>query len=619
MNQSTNQFRLDIQLENKLPMKIDVIDSITAGLDPRNDLVLVGNKINNRHLIFEKKGENLALHYLGNSNQTFLNTIPLEEGKTYLLEPADKIRFTGAEIIIERELVTIHESQKIKSTLLNSISRITPESITDGITMKQPPKLPTKTNIQIESEEKKSDKKPEKKTREPLLALWLVKLYSLVVDAFITYVVLVILLPLIYADRFAISIFSYISSLAFPNYTHSFFSFFIAWYFLSFAQTLIFGGTLGQAILGLRNNPDNTFGRLIFFRLKTFIYSLFLMPSQNTVKTTLIFRAIRKVGMIIVLFFILASPFLLPAPFNSHFTLLKDDQVGIKDLHSRTIMSYSKDLEMSLTAELPYRYYLLPSIESINKRSFELIDLISGEIITISEVDNLSYESIEAQLKYGNPFYSTLHKSPFMQSSLEEQKALIQNIFLISPIQLIKNTKAFGPFFGSALLVKKSLLNDNLNTDMVLKNYKPSNPIFYLSSSKKNFFFLMGHDRITRFNVDSNSKGNLINIFEQAIFTKLTQNKENFIKPDGQNLTILEAQDAFLHGDEQSFLTYYVGIANSLTNTRIIHAESDYTEQAKIAVIKNINALLKFIKNKNVYKSFNDIKNQLAPMEKPGE
>ena len=68
MNQSTNQFRLDIRLENKLPMKIDVIDTVTAGLDPRNDLVLVGNKINNRHLIFEKKEENLALYYLGNNN-----------------------------------------------------------------------------------------------------------------------------------------------------------------------------------------------------------------------------------------------------------------------------------------------------------------------------------------------------------------------------------------------------------------------------------------------------------------------------------------------------------------------------------------------------------------------
>ena len=616
MNQSTNQFRLDIQLENKLPMKIDVVDSITAGLDPRNDLVLVGNKINNRHLIFEKKGENLALHYLGNSNQTFLNTIPLEEGKTYLLEPKDRIKFSGAEIIIERELVTIHESQKIKSTVLNSISRVTPESITDGITLKQPPKLPTKTQIQIDLEETKVRIK---KPREPLLALWSVKFYSLIVDAFLTYVVLVILLPLIYADRFAISIFNYISSLIFPTFNHSFFSFFIAWYFLSFAQTLIFGGTLGQALLGLRNNPDNTFGRLIFYRMKTFIYSLLLLPSQNTVKTTLFFRAIRKVGMIMVLIFILASPFLMPPPYNSHVTLLKDNSAGVKDLHSRTIMSYSKDLKLNLNAELPFRYYLLPSIESINKRSFELIDLVSGEIMTISEVDNLSYETIEAQLKYGNPLYSSLHNTTLFHSSLEEQKSLIQSLFLLSPVQLIKSTKEFGPFFGSALLVKKSLLNANLDNNLMLKSYKPSTPLFFLSGSNQNFFYLLGNDRLTRFNVDSKTKGNLINVFEEAIFTKLTHDNENFIKPDNQNLTILAAQDAFLNGDEQSFLTYYVGVANSLTNTRIIHDESDYTEQAKIAVIKNINALLKFIKNKNVYKSFNDIKTQLAPMEKPGE
>ena len=622
MNQSTNQFRLNIRLENKQPMKIDVIDTVTAGLDPRNDLVLVGNKINNRHLIFEKKEENLALYYLGNNNQTFLNTLPLEENKTYLLEPGDKIRFSGAEIIIEREMVTIHESQKIKPSLLNSISRITPDSTLNGITLKQLPKETTRTNIQLEPKIAEEIKVVEKKPKEPLLSLWLIKFYSLIVDAFLTYVVLVILLPLIYVDRFAISIFNYLSSLIFPNYSHSFFSFFIAWYLLSFAQTLIFGGTFGQFLLGLRNNQDNTFGRLIFYRLKTFTYSLFLLPSQNTVKTNLIYRAIRKVGMVIILIFILGSPFLLPLPYNSHLTLLGDDQVGTKDLHTRTIISYSKDLQMNLSAELPFRYYLLPSIESINKRSFELVDLVSGEILTISEVDNLNYEVIESQLKYGNPLYSTLHKSSFIQSSLEEKKMLIQSAFLVSPIHFIKNTKEFGPFFGSALLLKKSLINANPENDMILKNYNSKTPLFNLSSSKQNFYYLLGPDRMTRYLVNSVNKSNLVEVFEQAIMTKLSLvsvDSENFNKPNNQNATILEAQDAFLHGDEHTFLTYYVAIANSLTNTRIIHAESDYTEQAKLAVIKNINGFLKFIKDKSVYRSFNDIKILLAPMDKPGE
>jgi len=613
MNQSTNQFRLDIRLENKPPMKIDVVDTVTAGLDPRNDLVLLGNKINNRHLVFEKKGENLALHYLGNTNQTFLNSIPLEENKTYILEPGDKLQLTGAEIIIQCELVHIHETQKIKPVIFQSSHELTPEAVTEGIVYRDNPTGSMKKQIHV---------RPniiDTMERGSLLTLWVIKLYSLVVDAFMTYLVLVVALPLIFVDHFALSVFNYLSSLIFPTYNHSFFSFFIAWYLLSFAQTLVFGATLGQSILGLRNNPDNTFGRLIFFRMKTFIYSLFLLPAQNTVKNSLIFKGLRKVGIIIVLIFILISPFLLPSPYNSNLTLVGYDQFGIKELHSRTIMSYSKDLQMGLSAELPFRYYLLPAIVDANKRSFQLIDLKSDESIIVSETDDQSYESIEAQLKYGNPLYSTIHKSPLLQDSLKEKKALIQSILLLSPIHLAQNAKALGPFFGSGLLVKESLMNSNIKNDMVLKTYMPETPLLFLSSSQQDFFYLLGPDRIRRFVVDSQNKGNLTTVFEQAVFTKLTVDSENLIKPNNQNVTLLEAQDAFLHGDEQTFLTYYVGIANSLSNVKIIHAEADFTDQAKLAVIKNIDAVLKFIKNKNVYKSFNDIKKQLAPMEKPGE
>lgn len=613
MNQSTNQYRLDVRLENQPPMKIDVVDSITAGMDPRNDLVLLGNKIKNRHLVFEKKGENLALHYLGNTNQTFLNSLPLEENKIYLLEPGDKIQLTGAEIIIRSELVHVHETQKIKPVIFNSMSELTPETATDSIIYKDNPTGSMKKQIHV---------RPnivETMDRGSLLSLWVIKLYTLLVDAFITYLILVVGLPLVFANGFALSIFNYFSSLVFPHNAHSFFSFFIAWYLLSFAQTLVFGTTFGQFILGLRNNPDNTFGKLIFFRMKTFIFSLFLLPAQNSVKNTLLFKGIRKVGIIIVLLFILISPFLLPSPYNSNLTLVSSDQIGLKELHTRTIMSYSKDLSISLSAELPFRYYLLPTIKNATKRAFQLIDLKADESLIVEEVDDISYESFEEQLEYGNPLYSTLHKSPLLDSTLKEKKALVESVLLLSPINLKESAKALGPFFGSGVLVKESMMNGNLKNDMVLKTYLPETPILFLSSTQQDFFYLFGPERMRRFVADSIHRGSLVTVFEQSIFTKLIQDNSNPLKPNNQNVTLLEAQDAFLHGDEQTFLTYYVGIANSLSNVKIIHAEVDLTDKAKLAVIRNIEAVQKFIKNKNVYKSFNDIKNQLAPMEKPGE
>jgi hypothetical protein len=206
-----------------------------------------------------------------------------------------------------------------------------------------------------------------------------------------------------------------------------------------------------------------------------------------------------------------------------------------------------------------------------------------------------------------------------MDSTLKEKKAMIESTLLLSPINLKDSAKALGPFFGSGILVKELLMNGNLKNDMVLKTYLPETPILFLSSSQQDFFYVLGPERMRRFVADSTASGPLLTVFEQSIFTKLVQDNSNPLKPNNQNVTILEAQDAFLHGDEQTFLTYYVGIANSLSNVKIIHAEVDLTSQAKLAVIKNIEAVQKFIKNKNVYKSFNDIKNQLAPMEKPGE
>lgn len=616
MNQSTNQFRLEVRLDNQPPMKVDVVDSISVGLDPRNDLVLLGNKIKNRQLLFEKKGENLALHYLGNTNQTFLNSLPLEENKTYLLEPGDRIQLTGAEIMIRSEQVLVHETQKVKSVIFNPAAEITPVVDKESIIYKE---VQSPTAIAMKRAPLKQPKISKKIEKAPLLHLWAIKLYSLVVDAFITYLILVVALPMVFVDHFALDITNYLSSLIFPHYTHSFFNFFIAWYLLSFSQMLVFGTTIGQLLLGLRISPNATFGKLILYRMKTFFFSLLLIPAQNVVKDNLFFKGIRKVGIIIILIFILISPFLLPAPYNSNLTPITNEQKGLKELHTRTIMSYSKELQMSLSAELSFRYYLMPAITNLSKRAFQLIDLKTGDSITIAEVDDMSYESFEKQLKYANPLYSVLHKSPISESTLKEKKSFIESVLRLSPINLAVSAKTLGPFFGSGILVKEALMNGNLKNDMVLRTYMPETPVLYLSSSQQDFFYLLDPVHMRRFVVDSTNRGNLLTVFEQSVITKLNQDSNNPLVPNHQNVTILEAQDAFLHGDEQTFLTYYVAIANSLTNVKIIHAEVDLTSQAKLAVIKNIEAVQKFIKNKNVYKSFNDIKNQLAPMEKPGE
>lgn len=615
MGQEKNQFRLDVRIVNQSPMRIDVIDTVTAGIDPRNDLVLVGKKINKKHFEFEAKGENLALHYLGHDRQTFLNSLPLEEGKTYLLEPGDKIELTGVKIFIRQEMVTVHETQKIKAVIFNSLDELTPETPEEkSIVYADNPTGSMRRQIHV------APQFFETQIRPSLLTLWLIKLYAMVTDFFITYVLLVIVLPMLLVDEYANIFLNTIAHMILKDGSHSFFKFFIAWYILNFVQTIIFGGTIAQLILGLCNFSNNTFGKLILSRIKTFFYSLVLLPAQNNFKSNAFFGAIRKIGMVFILVFILISPFLLPPPYNAQLTLMNAPEKKTKELRTRTINSYSSELGMDLSAELSLRYFLFPAIsDDLKKRSFQLTDLKTKRSIMIRQTAEIKYSDIESKLEYANPFYSSLHKTHFEALSLKKKKELISDILLLSPLEFKNTATSFGPFFGSAILVKDFLLDNNSTNNMILKTYLPETPVMFIGGAQQDYFYLFEEHYLSRFSVDSKGQDPLISVFEKEIFSKLVVDPNPPVSLNRKRVSLLKAQEAFLHGDEQSFLTYYVEVANSLINAKIMYGEEDLTENAKLALIRNIEAVQKFVTDKTVYKSFNDIKNQLAPMEKPGE
>nr|BDT28094.1 FHA domain-containing protein [Bacteriovorax sp. HI3] len=614
MNQEKNQFRLDVRLDNKPPMKIDVIDTITVGLDPRCDLVLSGTKIKNRHLEFIAKGENLALVYLGNTNQTFLNSLPLEEGKTYLLEIDDRIQLSGAEIIVRSEVVLVHESQRVKPIVFNSLEDLTPESIPEKIVYADNPTGSMRREVHVRPNVIDSIE------GHSIINLWVVKTSSLVFDFFITYLVLAVLLPIVFAQDYAIVIIDYLASVIFPLKTHSFFKFFIAWYLLSFAQTLVFGTTIGQFLLGLRHKGENKFGKLIFFRLKTFLFSLFLLPAQNSLSQNYFFKGVRKVGVFLVILFIVFSPFFLPSPYNLPITPMVDGPSTHKELRARSIFSFSKDLQVNLNAELSPRYMLLPYVGAESKkRAFELFDLKTNTSIVIKEVRDFFYNDLDDQMEYANPLYKTFHRLPFSELTIREKKEMIEVALMSSPGQVKSLFLNLGPFFGSATLIKSRLMEGITTNEATLKSYAPQSPMFFIGSTGIDYYYVFTPMGIKCFSIDSPNKGALSAVFEEQIWSKLLSESENTVVLNRQNVDLLLAQDSFLHGDEQTFLTYYVGVANNLSNVRIVHAEMDLTDRAKRAVIKNIDAVMKSVTNKNVHKSFADIKNQLTPMENPGE
>ena len=622
MTTTKKQILLDVRIENMPPMKIEVIETISAGLDPRCDLTLNGLKIKNRHLIFIKKGENLALHYLGNTNQTFLNSIPLEEDKVYLLEQGDRIQLTGLEIIIRHEVVQVHEAHHIvKPIVFNSVNTMKSEPLKNHLLFKNAPhvvrkELPSEPPPMVSA---LTITKNTHSQKGSFLSLWIIKIYSMMTDFFFTYLVLVTLLPLVYIDTYSRKILEFLVSLIYQTGEHSFLKFFIAWYFLSFAQTMIFGTTIGQFLLGLRNKNTSTYGRLILFRMKMFIFSLFLLPAQNTVSERLFFKGLRKAGILIIIAFILFSPFLLPTPFNKSIVTIIDSAISKKDLHTKTYVTSSKAMQVSLRTDLSTRYLLLPFIfKSPGMRAFQLIDLKTDHTIIVYHDENILYDDIDKQLEYGNPFYFLLHSDPLKNLSIKNRKEIIMNSLILSPFNLRETATRFGLFFGSTILLKKQLLDVTKTSDTIVKIYAPETPVIFVGSTKEDFFYLLTPDGLERFVVDSSNRAPMVSVFENDIFTKLLFESDIIDITNNQNVEILEAQDAFLQGDEHTLLTYYIGVANNLGKAKVIQVDQDLTNKARFAVIKNLDEVQKFIKDKSVYRAFDDIKKQLTPMENPG-
>ena len=95
-----NNFQLTVIKGNQPELKMDVVNTLSAGSDPRNDLVLIGKEIKPKHFRFQRNADFLVLEYLGGHQQSFLNSLPLEENKKYVLETGDVLTASGTKIFM---------------------------------------------------------------------------------------------------------------------------------------------------------------------------------------------------------------------------------------------------------------------------------------------------------------------------------------------------------------------------------------------------------------------------------------------------------------------------------------------------------------------------------------
>ena len=56
------QFTLDVRVPDAPPRKYEVQDRLLAGIDPRNDLILIDPKVKTKHFLFRKRNS-LCYYY----------------------------------------------------------------------------------------------------------------------------------------------------------------------------------------------------------------------------------------------------------------------------------------------------------------------------------------------------------------------------------------------------------------------------------------------------------------------------------------------------------------------------------------------------------------------------
>lgn len=99
------RYTLDIRVPKKIPQRIDVLEDVTVGSDPRNDIILTTEDgAHQKQFIFKKRGNALVgiNNYSGNY-PVQLNQTPMIEGKHYILEKGDTIILHEIEIHIRQD------------------------------------------------------------------------------------------------------------------------------------------------------------------------------------------------------------------------------------------------------------------------------------------------------------------------------------------------------------------------------------------------------------------------------------------------------------------------------------------------------------------------------------
>lgn len=612
---------LDVKVPDQTPRKLGVHDQILAGLDPRNDLILVDPAVEARHFHFKNKDNLLTVQILGADNSTFLNGVPLEKGKSYLLEKGDSLKCGRVEIRIRFEAAPVRPTEEKRAALqlkqqdfLNDLK--VPPSIPEQVVVQEKPPVPVPY---------KSHKWSEGFRKIPL------KVYGFVFDFTLTYFLLAFVLP-------ASGVLPKIQSLFYPmteffntaliqRYPEltgykilSMLEFLISFHLIMIAASLVLGNTPGAFLLGLRPMGTSFLGR----RFKAYVYCLlnvFLLPwivfdiplfrgktlkewvtfyKRDVVPSTL-FRLTRSTLVPALTIFFFFSPLFLKFPFSAVVVEDKILRPRYKDVHVSFISSLSSAFGTELKAELNSQYSLLPSLTA-GKIGFALFDHSSGKALVAQEEWRMNSEEALYKLRFANPL-SSLYL-PNEKLSNENLKNRAFSSLMVSPLNFVQSFRNFGPFLGNGVLFKHEFVKHFTTQDSILATaFEEKNPFLLLSSGTAHRLFWFTPKEVISFTVSVPHQTKLLEQFTRDILSGMRYNQAYGNKL--ANPQILEVLEAFERENHQTLLTYYIYEAKNSHNKNPVWRSflKKNILQTKLA--------LNGTTHKNIEKSFDDVLNSI--------
>ena len=586
-------FMLDVKIPHQTMMSIEVVERLIAGIDPRNDLILIDPKVKTKHFLFRLKNNTLTVHNLGDDGDSFLNGLPLEMDKLYILEKGDSLKVGKIEINIRAKI----NHYVFKDSSFVSQHYNDPLTETDHSREVLIKEIVEDKKIEfIKPEIKSEDYKISRSI--PLsnfkkLALIPYKIYGFVIDFFMTYFILSYLLPKMGIIELALNFLYPISKyllqmnpfkmtkIIVPHI--SLLEFFIVFHIVMIISALILGSSPGNFLIGMGHKGKNNF---LAIRFKAYFYALLnclLLPliifdipfykgrnfkevltfSEMELSSSLIYKTLRKAIMPVLIFACVFSPFFINHPANSSLTVESLQKEKYIDLHTVLISSFSSEFGFSLQGELNKDYALLPYFEK-NKLGLIFYDKKTNLFLTMKEVGRTDNDQVSFRFRFANPFASYLFPNALPEHQNLKNKSLLS--LELSVDHLSHNFKNFGPFVGNGLLFKQFLIGPyNSKNSFLYNSFAEKNPALKISDSfnrqsNQDKIFLFTTKGLIEFSLTTPQQANLREHFVSSVLAPL-RFRQSQIQKNPPGPQVLEVLDAFERSEYQTLLTYYINEA----------------------------------------------------------